>query len=173
MDFQGLLVKIAKVLDELRIPYAVTGGYAASVWGRLRSTLDIDIVIEVAEPQIDKLKEVLQKKFKLGYVDADRRSFNFIDGQSGLKVDFFVKEKLWQRRPVVINKYNVYFISPEDLILSKLLWQKETGSEQQLRDVEGIIKAGGDKLDYNYLKKEAKKLKVDEILLKFLGRENI
>ena len=170
MDFQGLLVAIAKILDKLKIPYAVTGGFAASFWGKPRSTLDIDIVIEVLEPKVAVLKKTLQEEFKLGYVDAGRKSFNFIDGESGIKVDFFIKDKLWQRKSVNIEGQRVYFISPEDLILSKLLWQKETGSEQQLRDIAGIFEISGDKLDLDYLKKQAKKLGVDEALKKCHGR---
>lgn len=31
MEFQGLIVKIAKILEDLKIPYAITGGYAVLI----------------------------------------------------------------------------------------------------------------------------------------------
>jgi len=46
METENLLTKIAKELENLKIPYLVTGGIAVAVWGRVRATLDIDIVIE-------------------------------------------------------------------------------------------------------------------------------
>jgi len=47
IDPRQLLVKVAKVLDNLSIPYVVTGGMAVTIWGRVRFTADIDIVIEL------------------------------------------------------------------------------------------------------------------------------
>jgi len=45
MEQEELLIKIAGILEELNIPYAVTGGIAVSVWGRTRFTADIDMAI--------------------------------------------------------------------------------------------------------------------------------
>lgn len=63
--------------------------------------------------------------------------FNFIHPQTGLKVDFWVrgskgdiydKLKFERRRIKRINNQEIYFVSPEDLILSKLFWSKESES---------------------------------------------
>lgn len=43
-DPRKLLIKIAKILKELKIPYLVTGGVAVLIWGRPRFTADIDIL---------------------------------------------------------------------------------------------------------------------------------
>jgi hypothetical protein len=171
MDFQKLLVKIVKILDDLKISYAVTGGYAISVWGRVRSTFDIDVVIEVFHLQIKSFYQALKKISRLSYVDEnsmvaaiERESeFNFIHGESGIKIDFFIagrdpssKLELERRIPKKIKGQVVYFISPEDLILSKLRWYQTSQSERQLQDVESVVKIQKDKLDFNYLKKWAK-----------------
>jgi Na+/glutamate symporter len=42
-DPSDLLVKAVQILDQLQIPYAVTGGFAVLVWGRPRFTADIDM----------------------------------------------------------------------------------------------------------------------------------
>jgi hypothetical protein len=58
----------------------------------------------------------------------------------------------------------VYFISPEDLILSKLYWHTMGESVKQLEDIESILKISGKKLDMAYIRKWAKKLEVYDIL---------
>ena len=45
MEIEGLLIKIADTLKDLKVPYIITGGMAVSVWGRPRYTADIDIVV--------------------------------------------------------------------------------------------------------------------------------
>lgn len=50
-----------------------------------------------------------------------------------------------------------------DLILSKLAWAKDSGSEMQLRDVRNLIDAVAD-LDWSYLDRWAVELSVDESL---------
>jgi hypothetical protein len=184
MEFRELIVKIAKILEDLKIPYAVTGGYAVSVWGRPRSTFDIDIIIELFEPQIPKLIATLRLLSKFGYVDAKQiedackreSEFNFIHAESGIKVDFWVKTKdlfakqeLRRRRGKIIDHQKIFFISPEDLILNKLLWYKKSGSDYQLKDVESILMIQR-KLDLNYIRKWSKLHSTDKILESLIKR---
>ncbi len=169
IDPRHLLSKIAEILEILKIPYAITGGMAVYIWGRPRFTADIDIVIELYEKDVSLFVKALKQIDKLAYIDAGsmlraiekKGEFNFIDGTSGVKVDFWVLEndefsKLKLKRKVakIIDERLVYFLSPEDLILSKLLWAKNSGSELQLRDVESILKFQ-EKLDLEYIRKWA------------------
>lgn len=185
MDFQELLVKIAKILNEHNIPYAITGGYAVSIWGRPRATFDIDVIVELFEPQVRKLAQALREIAKVSYVDEDMMidaikragEFNFIHGDSGMKVDFwlrgrdsFFQTELSRRIPVKIARQTVYFVSPEDLILSKLRWHQMTPSSRQLEDVESVFKISGDRLDKEYLMKWAEELGVSELLFPFLKK---
>lgn len=170
MDFRKLIGQIAKILDNLNIVYAVTGGYAVSVWGKPRSTLDIDVIVELLEPKIHDLAKALGAVSEMSYIDEGmmlraferRGEFNFIHIESGIKVDFWVsgkdefsKMELSRRIPKIIAGRKVYFLSPEDLILNKLKWHKASGSELQLRDVEVIIRLQK-QLDWKYLRKWAK-----------------
>ena len=45
----------------------------------------------------------------------------------------------------------MWFASPEDVILKKLLYFQEGGSEKHLRDIIGVLKVQGEKLDRKYI----------------------
>ena len=98
MTPEKLLEKISRTLEELKIPYAITGGFALSVWGTTRYTADIDIIVELTEKNIKPLAVRVAKIDKNIYVDEDmmrsalehKTEFNFIEPDFGLKVDFFV-----------------------------------------------------------------------------------
>jgi len=186
MNFHELLARVAKILNDYEIPYAVTGGYAVSVWGRPRATFDIDIIIELHLSDIEIVRAALKGISKISYIDEEAMKeavqregeFNFIYSESNLKVDFFVvgsdnfsKQKLTRRIALDINNEKIYFVSPEDLILSKLLWYKDSQSTRQLEDVESIFKIQKDKIDFDYLRKWALAQKTDEILESLLNKQ--
>ncbi len=166
---EKLLLKIAPVLDKLGIDYFITGGFAVSVWGRPRATFDIDIVVKLIDPQVSGLAKALRKISEFGYIDEEtarkaisrKGEFNFIDPETGVKVDFWITKNdeastnEFKRRVIKkIGSKNIYFISPEDLILSKLLWHKQSESSRHLEDVESIFKIQKN-LDLRYLRKWA------------------
>lgn len=171
MDFETLIAKIAKILYKLSIPYFITGGYAVSVWGRLRATFDIDVVVEMAHPHVAKLARELKKLGKVVYVDEAmmrsallmRGEFNIIHGESGIKIDFFIprdtvrlKRELKRTKTRTIKGERVYFISPEDLILSKLRWVRQGGGEHHLEDTRSVVKKSRNILDYKYIETQVK-----------------
>lgn len=176
MELENTLKKVAKILHKLKIPYLITGGVAVVVWGRPRYTADIDIIIELKK---EKVKEFITALIKEGYVDEDvvnealrhQSEFNFIDNETSMKVDFWILEdsdfdRSRLKRAVArkILGIKVYFSSPEDLILKKLLWFKESGSNRQLEDIHSVMAIIKDQLDYNYLRRWAKKQKTLGVL---------
>lgn len=185
MDLHELLVRVGKILNDYEISYAVTGGYAVSVWGRPRATFDVDIIIELRLSEIEIIRAALKSISKISYIDEDamkeavirESEFNFIYPENNLKVDFFVmgsdqfsKQKIARRIALEINNEKVYFVSPEDLILSKLIWYKDGHSTRQLEDIESILKIQKDKLDFDYLRKWASDQSTDEILQSLLEK---
>ncbi len=164
---EKLLESVAKILLDLRIEYIITGGMAVCVWGRPRATFDVDIIVKIIESKVIPLTRAFKKISKAGYADEDmakeaiknKGEFNFIHPQTGLKVDFWAKRYSFERfqRAVVkkIDGQKIIFISPEDLILSKLIWYKEGQGAKQLEDIKSILEIS--KPDLNYIKKWAKK----------------
>ncbi len=176
---EKLLVNIVKILDKLNIQYFITGGFAVSVWGRPRATFDIDIVVKIIELQVNKLAKTWKNLSNAGYADENMMKkaielsgeFNFIDPDSGLKVDFWVNKtgsvnppEFENRRFKKINNQKVFFVSPEDLILSKLQWYKLSESDRHINDIKSVFKISGDKLDKKYLKCWINKLNLEYIL---------
>lgn len=186
MTPEELLIKISKILESLRIPYAVTGGFAVTVWGKPRYTADIDIVVELLEKNIKPLAKELLAIDKNVYADEEmmkdaliyKGEFNFIHPDTGFKVDFFVQDnnfynKLKIKRAILRNIYGqkIFFVSPEDLILSKLLWSEESYSQKQSEDIKSVLRNTKIKLDLKYIKKWAEKQGTTETLNKVIKEE--
>lgn len=196
MEQEKLLRKITSILEKLAIPYIVTGGIAVVVWGRPRFTADIDIVVELVPEKLDDLAQALLKVDKGVFVDEDtmrqalvdkehlvsrfarnKGEFNFLHPTSGLKVDFWVmkgnlfdKERLRRRIKKNVFGQDIFFVTPEDLILKKLLWYKEGKSTRQLEDIESILRIQKN-LDIAYLTKWAKEHSTLDVLLKLMKEQ--
>jgi len=140
----------------------VTSSIAMNYYALPRMTRDIDIVVELTESSVDQTVDLFLQDF---YVDrdmareaVDRKSmFNIIHIAFVIKVDFIVRKdseyrriEFSRRHPVEIDGQAVSIVAPEDLILSKLEWAKESHPEMQLNDVRNIIK-GVHSLDRVYL----------------------
>lgn len=178
MEQEELLEKLANILNRLKIPYFVTGGLAVSIWGRPRFTADIDVLIHLMPQNLDSLADELLKIGEAIYLDkeimrqvsqAGKGEFNLIHPESGLKIDFWIlnknrfdQERMQRRKTKSFNKTKIFFSSPEDLILIKLQWHKETASTRQLEDIESIMKIQKE-LDVEYIEKWAKKQGTYEI----------
>ncbi len=178
---EQLLYKIVKILNAFKIPYVITGGFAVAVWGRPRFTADIDIIVELVSKNIEPLTKALLKIDKDVYVSEEAMrdallsngEFNFIHPQTGLKVDFWTRESKadiygevkFERRIVKkIDNQKIFFVSPEDLILSKLSWYKEGESSKHLEDVKSILNNKKLKLDFKYINNWAEKQSTIKIL---------
>ena len=67
--------------------------------------------------------------------------------------------KLQRRQLVVVpDRGELYFASPEDVVLSKLKWRQQGQSEKQWRDILGILKVQTGTLDIAYLQRWAGRL---------------
>ena len=169
-DFLG---KLINKLNELSIPYMLSGSVSSSLHGHPRATQDVDIVIAPAEEQLMNFVESLGPDYYVSFEavrDAFAQSsmFNVIDNKYGWKADFIIRKE----RPFSLREFerkslskvkdmDVWITSPEDTILCKLEWAKDSRSEQQFRDALGVAVVQWENLDRNYLHKWAKELQVE------------
>lgn len=160
-------------LERVGIPYMISGSWASGHYGERRPTQDIDVVLDPTEEQLRRFVALLEPRHYFvqleSMLDAWRRRSiaNIIDYASGdkadlvfLKADAFERTAFRQRRKVKEVFGEAFYISPEDSILSKLRWAKISRSEQQHRDVFGVLAVQGPNLDFAYLRKWADELGV-------------
>lgn len=176
---------VIDVLEQLIVPYVIGGSLASTQHGMARSTLDSDLVVLMDESHVQPFISQLQDEF---YADeemafdavANRSSFNLIHLETMFKVDIFVAgdgifehAQIERRVPGAVSQdldREVYVLSAEDTILAKLRWYRMGGeqSERQWRDVVGVIKVQGERLDREYLNKMAAELGVEDLLNRLL-----
>lgn len=152
-DELDILKSVAARLEAAGIPYMVTGSMAANFYTTPRMTRDIDLVIELSEEDIHRVVRLFQDEY---YIDRDmveqavrnRSMFNMIHNALVVKVDCVVRkdsdyrrEEFTRRRAVAIADQQVFLVAPEDLILSKLDWAKESRSQTQLGDVRNLLRS--------------------------------
>lgn len=180
-DIVIALDMVVGCFEELGIIYCIGGSVASSAYGIARATMDVDLVAKIETAQVDHLVEALKVDY---YVSADmirnaisrRGSFNLIHLETMIKIDVFVAKDQSYDSKVLSRSHRdaldeeslrkFYFSSPEDIILNKLQWYKKGGrvSEQQWKDVLGVLKVQGSKLDFEYLKSWASRLDISGLL---------
>jgi hypothetical protein len=183
-----LAQKIASILLPLNIPYVVGGSVASSLLGENRSAQDLDLVIDLEARIAPQLIDAMLGEFYLSesaVMEAIAKSrtapressFNVIYLPSLEKAHIFVmgsddpfSASVMSRRqlhPVSgLTFEGIYIYSPEDIVLQKLSWYKLTPrrSQKQWRDVLGVLKVQGEKLDRAYLNQWALTLKLTDLL---------
>jgi hypothetical protein len=171
---------VSQALTALGVVHTIGGSLAASLAGEPRSTIDIDVVAALEEFHVDPLVAALSQDF---YIDAsglrralrERSSTNLIHHATQLKVDLFIAggtaldtQQLARRRTVDIgNGRALPFHPPEDILLQKLRWYQMGGrsSDRQWRDIQGIIRVQGQRLDRMYLREFAPVLGIEMLLV--------
>ena len=177
MEQDELLRRVIETLERLRLPYLVTGSIATILYGEPRFTNDIDVVVQLTPEAAGALAAAFPApEF---YADAEqirdaiarRRQFNVIHPASGLKVDFMIPAmdafdrsrfaRVRRVRPA--PGLEADFAAPEDVILKKLQYFAEGGSEKHLRDIAGILRISPDEVDRDYVTAWARQLGLAEI----------
>jgi hypothetical protein len=176
-----ILADVASRLEGAGIEYMMTGSMAMAIYSTPRMTRDIDIIIKVAAPDVAAIVSLFQNDF---YIDEaavrraieDKRMFNIIHSDSIIKVDFIVRKdeeyrivEFSRKKKYNVNGAQIWVVSPEDLVLSKLVWAKTSESELQLGDIRQIL-FDTTSIDREYLEKWAAILGVEHLLSKVKNR---
>jgi hypothetical protein len=183
-----LAQKIASILLPLKIPYVVGGSVASSLLGENRSTQDLDLVIDLEAGTAQRLIDAMSGEFYISEsavteaitksrTAPHESSFNVIYLPSMEKADIFVMSSydpfsasVMRRRQLYpvngLTEEGIYIYSPEDIVLQKLSWYKliPGGSQKQWRDVLGVLKVQGERLDLAYLNQWAVTLQLTDLL---------
>ena len=165
MGPSDLLQQLADVFERLGVPYRVTGSMAAMAYGEPRFTNDVDIITQLRPVHADAFCAAFESPEFYCAPEAVRHAarecfqFNVLHPESGLKADVIVADDTpfnrsrfaRGRRLLTDAAREAWFASPEDVILKKLVYFQQGGSEKHLRDIVGILKVQADAIDAAYL----------------------
>jgi hypothetical protein len=166
---------LAQILNTANIPYYITGGVAAIAHGEPRATIDLDVVIAIDLTDLPTLAANFEAQgfYVAGLEDVmtgSLRCLNITHLETIENVDLMISGyeeydliKFDRSRSYTLpGSGEVAVASPEDVIISKLVWRRESQSDKQWRDVLGILKVQREKLDFVYLRKWVEWFGVDE-----------
>jgi hypothetical protein len=188
-ELKAFFTYVIQVLERLDIPYMVVGGFAAIFYGEPRLTIDVDIVVDMKWEHIapfvaafpipdyyvseEGVRDSLQRRYP----------FNVIQPTTGAKVDLvplprdpFTRAAFQRRRRLEYDESgrSATFITPEDIIVAKLIAYRETESDKHLRDARGVLMTQWGELDLEAVRRSARAsdvLEQFELLLDAARRE--
>jgi len=150
-------------LEELGVPYAVTGSVAASYYGEPRLTYDVDVVLSLRPEDAPRLEAAFPedqfyrppRETILAELARSRRGhFNLIHHKTGFKADLYLEGTdplhrwaLAGVRRTRVDDVDVALAPPEYVVLRKLQFFREGRSEKHLRDIRRMLEALGDGWD--------------------------
>ncbi len=181
MEQRGFLGRVVEALEQAEVAYAITGSWASTTYGLLRTTHDLDLVLSLSADQALQVAKALPPPIYADAVWMQEAAalgefFNIIDPELGIKVDCwplkpdpYSQEQFRRRRREEMFGRSVWMLTPEDVILSKLLWYRMSDSERQLEDSIGVWKVQRDTLDVDYLRHWAQQLAVTDLLDKVMA----
>jgi hypothetical protein len=155
-------------LNAIGVKWMATGSIAAMIYGEYRVTNDVDVVLILGEADIPGLITAFPSdEFYCPPADVieteaarDRRGhFNLIHHETGFKADVYIAgsdplnyRALQRRRRIEFNESIVWVAPPEYVIIGKLEFFREGGSEKHLRDIRGMLAMT--EVDRAFLEKE-------------------
>jgi predicted nucleotidyltransferase len=154
---------VDKICTSNNLHYAIIGGIAAAVYGSARTTIDVDLIVRTDLSNLEAVYRAFTKEF----APLKEKALEFFQTYYVLpvahntlktKVDVsaalseFERTALQRAKKMTYGSAIGFFCSPEDLILLKLVANRE----RDLVDVKDIITRNKDRLDQSYLRTTAK-----------------
>ncbi len=158
-----LILLFVRPLQQAGFRYIVTGSVAAIFYGEPRLTLDVDLVVFLNDKDIARLAgifpsndfylpppEIIAAEARRG----KRGHFNILHLPTGFKADLYLtgqdELEAWAfrfQRLVQFEGETVALAPPEYVIVRKLEYYREGGSEKHLRDLRSMLAVSGEQLD--------------------------
>jgi hypothetical protein len=162
--------ELVSLFEADAVPYVVMGGLAVRIHAVPRPTYDVDFTVALPRSQLPWLYQHVES---LGYTVPAAQAAGWVDtvkglpvvklqaflGERAIDVDIFLAETAYQQHLLTRRErhaaegLDAWFVSPEDLILLKLL----AGRPKDRVDVSDILFIQG-QLDEAYLKHWAQEL---------------
>jgi len=157
-------------LNDLKIPYAVTGAVASIIYGEPRLTHDLDLIVMLKAEDLGRFVKAFPSRefycppLEVMRIEIRRRHrghFNLIHHETGAKADVYLvgEDELHQwalsnKREFVVEGEKVCVAPPEYVIIRKLEYYREGGSEKHLRDIAGMLELSAERIDMKTLQEK-------------------
>lgn len=168
-----VLKEVTGRLERNNFSYMLTGSVAMTYYSEPRMTRDVDLVVEINEEDKNKLIKLFDRDYYISEEAVsnainNRSMFNLIHLESVVKLDLIVRKEneyrlleFDRRKKVDFANFKLWIVSKEDLILSKLIWMKDSKSDLQIKDIKNLL---SNSFDDKYLINWAKKLNVYDLM---------
>ena len=167
------LQRLLKLFEDKNVPYMIIGGYALPHYGRIRTTIDLDLAVAIKnESELEQLIDWMQT---VGFETTIDSPLNplivIVDQQEKIEIELWLRpncivfdcETLRRRKKVRLDaNIEAWIVSPEDFIVNKLA-RPDRGVVDE-KDVKSVLVRQKDKLDTQYLKKRARAAGVIKVL---------
>lgn len=175
------LQRLLKLFEEKNIPYMIIGGYALPFFGRIRTTIDVDLAVAIkTEEELNQLMNRLRTiDFETTVHSPSNPLIVVLDQKEKVEIELWLKpdgivfnaETLRRRRRFKLDaNIEAWVVSPEDFIVNKLARPDRGAVDEQ--DVKSVLTRQEGKLDMKYLRKRAKDFGVFTVLenIEAIGR---
>ena len=183
-DLSRALKDVTDLFDRMGTPYAVMGGISVRVYGIPRPTYDVDFTAAIPREQLPEFYDEIRS---LGYTVPQQYESGWVDEvagmplvkvrlyleQRGVDIDIFLAESDFQKQLIArrqrhqLDDQPIYFVSPEDLILLKLL----AGRPRDIADIGDVLFTQG-QLDEPYMLHLAEQLGIKQALERMLAEKS-
>ena len=166
-DFLRVLIDF---FEKQNISYLLSSSVVMSLYTQPRFTQEYDFVVNL---KLEHINELL-KNFKEGYYVNDvsvkeaiiaKGMFNIIDHKSSYKADFvilsdepFRQTEFRRQKEMTFLDMIISVVSPEDLLISKIIWIQGIQSGVQMEDIKLLSEV--EELDWSYINNWIKELKL-------------
>lgn len=174
-DVKRAVLKLADLLNKEGIPYMITDGIATVLYGRLRTTLDIDLIVDCTRDQLERIIElVLEAGFEIGKEDVERayeeksRATGLLHELPAFRVDLsfadeYDRERIARSRSLEVDGTRVRVPRIEDLIPFQLRYGR-------MEDALFLASKYRDLIDWKAVEGWVEKLRIEPLYRDFVER---
>ena len=163
MTSNEIVLAVVEALKAENVPYLLAGAYSVNVYGVPRSTKDADFVVQLRSEGVAGVVKRLGDRFQLD----PQMSFETVTGTSRhiirvadspfvielfcLSDDAHDAARFSRKRLGPLLGRNVFFPSPEDVVITKLRWSQQGQRGKDIDDIRNLLAVQGDALDWDYI----------------------
>jgi hypothetical protein len=170
LGYEDFIKQVIAAVEAAGVAYLIGGAVAAWAWGEPRSTLDLDLVVDIPLEAVGRLSKELEKRdmlvpeeIILENILEDRADLPIqaIHIYSGYKADLYpLREGDELRTAAFVRRKKIdlgeplgelYLHSPEDLVIYKLWYYSLSRQTKHIRDITSIVMTLEDELDFDYI----------------------